>query len=216
MNDKPLERASLYIDGNNFYHFVKGCVAAPGALSYAKLSKKLIGARTWVSTKYYIGALNQDWSPKLYAAQRSFLTEMRADDGRISVHLGRLERRVEINPLSAQLIAYLDDPSTVLPVKAAADVRQLAETHAQVETLKEKAVDIMLAHDMLEGAIGDEYDCAFLLSADGDFTPIVESVRRKGKKVFVASPVPGYSSQLARVASAFIKLESPWLKDCYR
>ncbi len=211
-----MERACIYIDGNNFYHFVKKCVSSPFALSYAKLSQKLVGARTWRSTGYYIGALKQDWNRKHYADQRSFLARIQADDSKVSVHLGRLERRVEINPLAAQLLAYLDDPDCAIPPKAASEVRLMAEANAQVETLKEKAVDIMLAHDMLEGAINDEYDCAYLLSADGDFTPIVESVRKKGKKVFVASPVPGYSSQLARTANTFIKLEPPWFQDCYR
>jgi len=177
---KSPERACLFIDGNNFYHFVKGCVAAPGALSYAKLSQKLIGTRTWVSTGYYIGAMKQSWNAKHYADQRSFLTQIQNEDRRIRVHLGRLERRSEINPLAAPLLAYLDDPSATLPVSAANSIRQLIEAHAQVETLKEKAVDIMLARDMLVGAIDGEYDCAYLLSADGDFTPIVESARQRG------------------------------------
>ena len=54
----------------------------------------------------------------------------------------------------------------------------------------------------------DRNDVAYLLSADGDFVPVVEAVRLRRKKVFVASPVVGY--ELKRAADAFILLKSEW------
>lgn len=49
--------------------------------------------------------------------------------------------------------------------------------------LVEKQVDVMLAGDMLRGALKGEYDIAALVSADGDFGATVEDIRREGKRV---------------------------------
>jgi hypothetical protein len=64
----------------------------------------------------------------------------------------------------------------------------------------------MLAVDMVRMAERNEYDTAYLLSADGDFTPAVKAVAEKGKKVFAASATP-MSWVMTRVvvrSSAFI------------
>ncbi len=215
MEAKPSERAIVYVDGNNWYHFLK-LKNVPGlfGLSYEKISKKLLGPRTWLETRYYIGALKQDWSRKLYADQRAFLSQLEKDDVRVSVHLGRLERRTIANPMTAGIRAIIENHRQHLPKAALDDLTAMVNAHAHVETLKEKAVDIMLAKDMLEGAWQDQYDVAYLLSADGDFTPVVEAARRLGKKVFVASP--GYSSELQRIANTFIPLQPEWFQDCHR
>jgi len=49
--------------------------------------------------------------------------------------------------------------------------------------LREKQVDVMLAGDMVRGALKDQYDIAALVSADADFCPIVDDIRRDGKWV---------------------------------
>jgi uncharacterized LabA/DUF88 family protein len=185
-------------------------------LCYAKISSKLIGpARHWLATRYYIGALQQSWNPVNYANQRRFLSLIQNDDARITVHLGRLERRSQANPLAEALLHLVDDPDIPAEAKFRNQLRALARGHARVETLKEKAVDIMLALDMVEMGRTSRYDVAYLLSADGDFTPVVEIVRQQhGKRVYCASP--GFSSALNGVANAFIKLEKDWFDDCYR
>jgi uncharacterized LabA/DUF88 family protein len=78
----------------------------------------------------------------------------------------------------------------------------------------EKAVDVFLAIDLVSLAMSDAYDAAYLLSADGDYTPAVEAVRRLNKKVYVASCVPG--AHLARAVNSFIRLQRDWFNDCYR
>jgi uncharacterized LabA/DUF88 family protein len=216
---RPPDRAILYIDGNNWYHFLANREQGLGIantfdLSYAKMSLKLLGPRAWKETRYYIGALKQDWNPVDYANQRAFLSKIQKDDARISVHLGRLERRSQENPLVDPLLRLVEDPRSAIPRPALTQIRALVRGFARVETLKEKAVDVMLARDFLVGAMKNEYDAAYLLSADGDFTPVVESARELGKKVYCASP--GYSSELHRVANTFIKLERDWFDDCYR
>lgn len=77
----------------------------------------------------------------------------------------------------------------------------------------EKAVDVRIAVDMVSLARRDEYDAAYLLSADGDLTPAVQEVRSLSKKVFVVSASSG--AQLAAVANAYIRVEESWFADCW-
>jgi uncharacterized LabA/DUF88 family protein len=78
----------------------------------------------------------------------------------------------------------------------------------------EKAVDVMLAVDMVVMAERNAFTTAYLLSADGDYTPAVSAVRRLGKTVFAASLLPG--AQLAAKVNSFIRLKKDWFADCYR
>jgi uncharacterized LabA/DUF88 family protein len=71
----------------------------------------------------------------------------------------------------------------------------------------------MLAVDMVSMSHRDDFDAAYLLSADGDFTPAVEVVRSNGKKVYAASPDAG--AQLAKVVNSFIRLDLSWFDACY-
>ena len=69
-------------------------------------------------------------------------------------------------------------------------------------------MDVSIAVDMVRMAYEDKYDVAYLLSADGDFVPVVEAVRLRRKIVFAASPVVGY--ELKKTADAFILLKNKW------
>ena len=82
-----------------------------------------------------------------------------------------------------------------------------------VSLLKEKAADVLLAVEMYRLAVNDEYDAAYLLSADGDFTPAVQAVRELGKKVYCASPL--FSHALRQSANTFIRLGADWFLDCF-
>lgn len=46
-----------------------------------------------------------------------------------------------------------------------------------------KGDDIHLAIDMLKDAYENKFDTAVLISGDGDFAPLIRSVKQKGKKV---------------------------------
>lgn len=59
----------------------------------------------------------------------------------------------------------------------------------------------------------DQFDAAYLLSADGDYTPAVEVVRGHGKKVYAVSAGPG--AQLASVVNTFIPVDRSWFDDCF-
>jgi uncharacterized LabA/DUF88 family protein len=208
-------RAILFIDGSNWYHSLKRHdIGAPGELDYAKISRKLAGTREWIETRYYIGALNQTANPVAYADQRRFLSRLQNTDQRMRILLGRLEPRPEPNPLAAELHRWIDSGPQDLGPEARAWLQTHANAHTNVRILKEKAVDIMLAVDLIRLAMEDRYDAAYVLSADGDFTPAVDAVRAGGKMVYAASPDIGYA--LKRSVNTYIHLKKPWFRDCYR
>jgi uncharacterized LabA/DUF88 family protein len=54
-----------------------------------------------------------------------------------------------------------------------AELNEIAMRHCDPIVFVEKAVDVSLAVDLVTMAVRDDYDCAYVLSADGDFTPAV-------------------------------------------
>lgn len=51
---------------------------------------------------------------------------------------------------------------------------------------KAKGVDIALTKDMLSHAYLNNYDTAVLMAGDGDYLPLVEEVKRLGKRVHLS------------------------------
>ena len=208
------DRAVCFIDGNNWYHGLKDKgVADLGRLDYAKISSKLTGHRLWVATRYYIGRVPQAGDVTLYAAQRHFLAKLQATDARISTHLGRLEQRRADSPAARELRTYLANLRQRIDRGVFHDLMAIARNHQSGLAMVEKAVDVMLAVDLVVMAERNKFDAAYLLSADGDFTPAVKAVRAHGKKVYAVSVLPG--AQLASVVNSFIRLPAVWFDDCY-
>lgn len=209
------DRAVIFVDGNNWYHSMKGAgVVTPGILDYRRIAGKLLGPRTLVGLRWYVGRVSQSpGSAVLYAEQRRYLAQLEAQDSRISVHYGRLEPRRRKNDAAAELLGYLGSLSSRIDPSIRNDLFAIARRHANVEVYVEKAVDVMLAVDMVAMAIRGEYDAAYLLSADGDYTHAVQEVVRLGKKVYGVSPGP--AAQLGAVCTKFIKIDEPWFHGCY-
>lgn len=208
------DRAVVFIDGNNWYHSLKNLgLEDLGRLDYGKISRKLLGPRDWIATRYYIGRVPQVGNSSLYSAQRRFLASLRATDARISTHLGRLEARPVDDPAASELLHYLATLRVRIDPGVYQDLIQIGTRHRKATALVEKAVDVMLAVDMVVMAERGEFDAAYLLSADGDFTPAVRAVRDRGLKAYAVSP--GAGAQLAGVVNSYIRLERAWFDDCY-
>jgi len=208
-------RAVLFVDGNNWYHELRRAgVGNLSRLDYAKVSRQVVGRRSWLGTRYYVGQLAQDGDPLLYAEQQRFLARLCADDPRVTVHLGRLETRHPRNLAAAELHRYLAHLTVRIDGQVYRELLELARRHHRAPILVEKAVDVMLAVDLVVMAERDRYDTAYLLSADGDFTPAVTAARTAGKGVFAVSPA--YGGQLAAAATGFIRLDREWFRGCYR
>ena len=91
---------------------------------------------------------------------------------------------------------------------------RLATKRQNATVLVEKAVDVMIVVDLVVMAERNGFDDAYLLSADGDFTPAVEHVRSHGKRVYAVSASSG--ARLAAAVNSFIRIRaSSWFADCY-
>lgn len=208
------DRAILFIDGNNWYHAVKGlAVRDLFNLDYERISRKLVGPRVWLGTRYYIGQVSQEGNPRLYADQRRFLAKLKSTHPNISVHLGRLESRSVANQMAREVREYLQSLPIRIDKRVFHRLMEIATSYRETQVQVEKAVDVMIAVDMVTMAEREDYEAAYLLSADGDFTPAVKAVRATGKKVYACSPDSG--AQLASVANAFIRVDRDWFSDCY-
>lgn len=214
MTDDDHDKAVLFIDGSNWYHALQeNGIEATGRLNYATISQKIVGPRKWVNTRYYGVSLNQDEAPDQYAENRRFLSRIVQDDNRITTHLGRLESRPENNLLADKLAEFARERQD-LPADVSRRLVAMVRKHQEVVGYREKGVDVRLAVDMYRLANEDRYDAAYLLSADGDYTPAVRAVQDLGKTVYAVCP--NFGSALNRTCKTFIKLDSDWFDDCYR
>lgn len=167
-----------------------------------------------MALRYYIGQVSQNANPVLYAQQRSFLASLERTDPRISICLGRIEPRTATNEAALELREYLGGLTTKIDPVVFGDLSEIASRHSNATVFVEKAVDVFLAVDLVTMAINNAYESAYLLSADGDYTPAVAEVRKLGKKVYAASAFRG--SQLAKAVNSFIHLRADWFDDCYQ
>lgn len=74
------------------------------------------------------------------------------------------------------------------------------------ETPTQKGVDVLLAVDMMNHAINKNMGKAILLSGDGDFTPLVQSIVQLGVFVQIIADKTTVSSRLTWVADEYMKL----------
>jgi len=122
-------------------------------------------------------------------------------------YIGQVQQR------GSELRQYLSGLEVRIDPGVFRHLMDLARRHESAEVMVEKAVDVMLAVDMVRMSECGEYDAAYPLSADGDYTPAVEAVQEGGKKVYAVSPAPG--AQLAAVVDSFIRMDKAWFANCY-
>jgi uncharacterized LabA/DUF88 family protein len=79
----------------------------------------------------------------------------------------------------------------------------------EVKGRPSKGVDIALATDLLGHAFRNNLDAAVLLAGDGDYVPMVEEVKRLGKRVYVAflAKDSSLNTRLQLAADEFFPLE---------
>ena len=206
------ERAVIFIDGNNFYHAVSRLGLSSLDMDYARFSDKLVEGRKRVETRYYIGKVRQEGDLTRALKQQNFISSLNKFD-RVCHYYGRVESR-PAKDASKRLTKWLDTlakrEDICIADNAVAELRNIA-AKKQFQYV-EKAVDVMIATDMVSMAYEKRYDVAYLLSGDGDFTPAVKKVREIGRKVFVASA--SHAHKLSQVADAFIPLNREFFHGC--
>lgn len=210
-------RAVVFVDANNWYHTLKDVgVRDYDLLDYRKICTKLLMGRMWCGLHWYVGQIKQGRSKKskeLYAEQRKFLAQLKKQDEKISVHLGRIEKRTIKNDVAQELLRFLAKEETQLPVPIYQALHSLGHQHRSKDIFVEKAVDVMLATDMVALAFQDKFDTAYLLSADGDYTHAVKLIQDLNKQIFPVSAGSGHA--LKSACGSMIHVDQAWLNDCY-
>ncbi len=208
------KRAIVFIDGSNFYHGMRSINLNPNFdFDFEAFSRKLVGARTWVETRYYIGRVRQEGDLTHYQTQRKFLAHL-GKFNQITTFLGRLEHRPAKGGKKLQrwLDALRHREDMDLPPNVIDELTRIAQFE-NTPIWTEKAVDVMIATDMVSMAYEAQYDVAYLVSADGDFTPAVKKVRATGRQVFAASPLHG--QKLADAVNTFIPMKREFFHGCW-
>ncbi len=210
IKDNRQERAVFFIDGSNWYHAAKKIQINISAIDYGKFARKLSQEhRKVVEIRYYIGKISGDLN--LSRSQANFLSIIKKQG--VKVILGRVEKkrvRPENNQIQKELDELLSSYGHLIKHSAVLDkLKKL--TFRDTYSYTEKRVDVNIAVDMVSTAMKDEFDVAYLVSADGDFIPAVETVRETGKKVFAATPASGY--ELKKAVNNFIYLRPEWFSN---
>lgn len=81
---------------------------------------------------------------------------------------------------------------------------------------REKGADVFLATDMLNLAFNNAYDTAILISGDGDFVEVINSIQNMGKQVENLAFHGRKSDNLLRVCDKFDYITEDILKSCLR
>lgn len=203
-------RAIVFIDGSNWYHGLRKIGVRSSVLDYRAVASKLAMGRRVLDVRYYAGKVIR--GTRSETGQARFVISLR--ERGVEVVLGKVQR----NPLNSkeqagrqQLLRLLQDRENEVP----GDLLQAIRNHfvARSSTDVEKQVDTAITADLVDLAHRDEYDVAYLLSADSDFIPAVRIVQRLGKTVFGVSARP--SHELGRVVTKHIPLRSDWFEGLY-
>ena len=209
MSNKKRTRAVLFIDGSNWYHALKSIGVSSNSFHYPTFAQELVLDREVCGIRYYVGKVLTP--PHERAKQERFIDSLKSQN--VRVILGRIEQK-RMSPKRNQVIkeisALLANPENKIPTNIATALDGLRRREIPYQT--EKQVDVHIAVDLVSCAYRDEYDVAYLLSADGDFVPAVKEAKRQGKKVFVAGPVAG--KQIREAADAFIPIKSERFWRC--
>jgi uncharacterized LabA/DUF88 family protein len=216
-NNESLEKAIFFVDASNFHFGMKKFGFLPNN-NYARFSQKLArqnGLR-WIETRFYTGQFREQDDQRGYGKQKEFLERLERADPRIKILRGRIEERPTrgtAQALTRWLNGFHNHPlCNQTPPALIDELRQVARERRFHR--HEKAVDVMLATDMVSMAYESKYDVAFLLSADGDYEPAIKKVKETGRKVYAASAI--YGSVVARSVDHFVTLDEKFFSDCRR
>lgn len=204
------QRAMVFIDGNNWYYALKGIGVHSGRLNYPKIAGELAVGRSVCAVRYYVGRVS---SPLRLVEEQDRVLAVLEGQG-VEVFLGKIQR----NPMSesskrqrARLRAAFAGREQEVP----ADLMETIDSFCSVHPPEfvEKQVDTRIAVDLVDLAYRNQYDVAYLLSADADFIPAVEVARRLGRRVFAVAPSGGH--ELRNAATGFIKVSAEWFEGLY-
>lgn len=91
---------------------------------------------------------------------------------------------------------------------------KLGRLEKRQDTYVEKGVDVQIAVDMVAHCYDKNYDTAILVSADGDYSAVLEEIKRRGRHAEVAIVVGKRADALRRAADRIIYIDKAFIDAC--
>lgn len=169
------KRIAIYIDGGNFHHLaIKKIGITENEFDFEAFASFLASDGTITTKRYYIGTVREregdDASKKSMSRQTSLFAELK----KYHWYLGtsKLKTRIETITVDHRMEQYQK-------------IKDIGISEIVYERKREKGIDVMLAVDLVVGAVEDTYDTAIIISSDADLLPAIKWVREMKKKQVV-------------------------------
>jgi len=95
-----------------------------------------------------------------------------------------------------------------LPNKMSSLLPKIQKSGLEVKVVSpQKSVDGRLIFDLLTNTISDSFDTAVIASGDRDYIPVVEYVKRRGKRVLIGSFSSALAHGMSSVSDGIIDLD---------
>lgn len=209
------KKAIGFIDGNNFYHN-----ARKNKLLYQKTDfSKIIKFICKEHKLEYAGFYYYNSVPSIKEDEEAYYEHMKYLDvvRKMDKSLGVITRKLKYRSAKETLSEYYQQKQKLeeLPFcdKCKKNMGPICFECVLKKQKREKGIDVKIAIDIIEKALGGEYDACILLSGDSDFIPALELVKKKKKEVissFIACK--GYSRELQQKICA-LPIDKSKFKD---
>ena len=170
-----MERVNIFIDGSNFYHLIlkKVGVKEPN-FDFEKFVKFLSGDRQ-ISEKgkyFYTGTVRE--KDKRHEASRAISNQ--------NILFSKLISMGGWNIRTSKLRTRLERVKIDDRVENFKELSRLGIDEIVYQRSREKGIDVIIAVDIIDGALNNKYDTAILVSSDTDLVPAIDFVRNNYNK----------------------------------
>lgn len=171
MNEK---RIAIFIDGGNFHHLViKKLRISELNFDFEKFVLFLAQEDKIIEKwkRYYVGTVREKegdkHSKESMSRQTRFFAGLKKENWQLRTN--KLKTRIEKITVDPRMQNY-------------EKLKSIDITEIVYERKREKGIDVMLATDLIVGAVEDVYDMAIVISSDADLLPAIEWVKKSKNK----------------------------------
>lgn len=167
------KRIAIFVDGGNLYHIaLKKIGVTELDFDFDNFVDFLANGRTIEREykRYYVGTVRErDGDPRskyLMSRQTKLFASLKKHQWKLRT--SKLKVRTETVAVDERMVEYQK-------------ILDLGITEISYERRREKGVDVMIATDLIVGAVENRYDTALVISSDADLLPAIQWVRQNGK-----------------------------------
>lgn len=167
-------RVWIFVDGGNFHHLaIKKIQCTEKTFDFEKFTAFLAGERiiSEQGKRYYIGTVRERigdlHSKESMSIQNRFFAVLKNNEWKIGT--SKLKTRLETITVDSRM-------------KDFSKLKEIGIQEIIYERKREKGIDVMIATDIIAGAVEDLYDTAIIISSDADLLPAIDWVRKQRNK----------------------------------